>query len=231
MGTVLAVGQTRLMQRLCAAVAIAAALVGGCSAAGVPIGERENVTPLSTDLAQSELEAIAWSIRDVVDVAVKSLLRAPPGAVTQQLTSTGTLTIQGTAEQPSDAAETLTLTLAYGAYHPKVHAAVSYPDWRLYSAVPANSASPTLTLDFTNEPLAAGDPIGFIRGTFAGAVGLAKANNLDGYEAVDARLAIDGELTRDAGGNVTWQLLHIRGVIYSPTFDIHYYNDASIPNP
>ena len=219
------------MQQLYACVAMAAALVGGCSAAGVPIGNPENVTPLSTDLAQSELEAIAWSIRDVVDLAVKSLLRAPPGAVTQQLTSTGTLTIQGTAEQAVDAAETLTLTLAYGAYHPNVSAAVSYQDWRLYSAIPANSASPTVTLDFMNEPLAANDPNGFIDGTFRGAVGLAQANSLNGLETVDARLAIHGELTRDAGGNVTWQLLHISGVIYSPTFDIYYYNDASIPNP
>jgi len=220
--------QYALMQRLCACVAIVSALAGGCSAAGVPIGEPENVTPLSTDLEQAQLEAIAWSIRDVVDVAVKSLLRAPPGAVMQQLTSTGTLTIQGTAEQPNDAAERLTLILAFGAYRMTLGDAPTYPDWQLYSAVPANSASPKLTLDFTNEPLAASDANGSIDGTFAGAVGLAHGL---GYETVDARLAVHGALTRDAGGNVTWQSLHVSGVIFSPTDNIHYYSDASIPNP
>jgi hypothetical protein len=211
------------MQRLCACAALASALVGGCSATAVPIAEPEHVTALSTDLAQSELEAIAWSIRDVVDVAVKSLLRAPPGAVSQQLTSTGTLAFQGTASQPGDAAETLTLTLALDGYEPKVHAAVSYTDFRLFAGTPA------LTLDFTNEPLATNDDIGNIGGTFEGAVGLARAKGAGGLETVDARLAIRGQLARDANDKIVWQVLHISGVIYSPTFDEYYYNDASIP--
>jgi hypothetical protein len=202
---------------LCACAVIA--VVSGCSAAGLPISEPEHVTTLATDISQSELEAIAWSIHDVVTVAVKSLLRAPPGAVTEQLTSAGTLTIGGTAAQPGDAAETLALTLAFDGYQPKVDAAVTYPDWRLSSAEPS-----TLTLDFTNISTNDG---GDINGAFAGTVALAPVKRADASSNVEARLAIHGLLPH-AGDPATSTLLHVSGVIYAAAFG-YYYNDASVP--
>lgn len=209
--------------RLSACAVIACAIVGGCSADGVPIAEPEEVTPLSTAVPQSEIEAIGWSIRDVVNAAAKSLLRAPPGAVAVQLTSSGTLTIEGAAAQPGDADETLMLTLAYDGYRPRFSAAVPYTDWALSSA-----GTPTLTLAFTNEPLALQDPIGFIDGTFAGAVELARVNSAATSDEVDARLDIHGQLSGSTGDTTVWQVLHISGVIYSPAFG-YYYNDVSIP--
>ena len=203
--------------RLCTCVLL---VVAGCSAAGVPIAEPEEVTPLATAIPQSELEAIAFSIRDVVNAAATSLLRAPPGAVTVQLSSSGTLTVEGAAAQPGDAEESFSLTLAYDGYRPKINAAVPYTDWALSSA-----ERPALTLAFTNEPLALHDPVGFIDGTFTGAVTLATAKSAD---PVDARLDIRGQLTGSTGDSGVWQLLHVSGVIYSPAFG-YYYNDVSVP--
>ncbi|MGZ5676831.1 MAG: hypothetical protein ACXWHC_18710 [Usitatibacter sp.] len=213
------------MKRLPRWSALAFAFVAGCSAAGLPSSEPEHVEPLSTTVPQSELEAIAASIRDVVGVAVQSLLRAPPGAVTKQLMAAGAMTIEGTAEQPSDTAETLTLAVAYDAYMPKVSAAVAYTDWRLSSASP-----PQLTISFTEEPPPNSDQLGFIAGKFAGTLAVSRGKNASSSDDVDARLTVVGQLKEDASGKVTWQVLHVSGVIYSPAFD-YYYNDASFPQP
>src|SRR3569833_3553077 len=111
-----------------------ALVVCGCSATGVPIVEPEHVTPLATAIPLSESVAIAWSITDVVRAAKSSLLHAPPGAIATQLESGGNMTIAGTATQPADRAETLTLTIAYDGYKPKIDVAVMYPDWTISSA-------------------------------------------------------------------------------------------------
>jgi hypothetical protein len=203
---------------LCACALIA--VVGGCSAAGVPIYEPEHVTTLAADVAQSQLEAIAWALKDVVVVAQKSLLRAPPGPVTErQLTSSGTLTIQGTAAQPTDTAETLTFTLAFDGYHPKINAAVPYTDWKLSS-----STQPTLTLAFTH--LSAND-LGFVDGTFVGTVAIAQVKSADAASDVDARLTIHGQLPRDLTDTTILQRIDVSGVISSPAFG-YYYNDAVV---
>jgi len=202
---------------LCACALVA--VVGGCSAAGVPIYEPEHVTTLATDIPLSELEAIAYAIKDVVVFAQKSLSSGPPVAVAAQLTSGGTLTIAGTTSQPGDDAEAFALTVALDAYHPKILAAVTYPDWQLSSAGPL-----TLTLDFTSiSP----NDIGFVDGTFAGTVALARVKSADAASDVDARLTIHGQLPRDLTDPVTLQRIDVSGVIFSPAFG-YYYNDATV---
>jgi hypothetical protein len=129
-------------------------VIAGCSAAGVPIYEPEHETALSTAVAQSELEAVAGVVRDVVSMAVPALLQAPSGAIAQQRTTSGTLGIAGTADQMSDTAETLTMTVACDAYMPTITTAVRYTDWRFSTTA---AALPTLTLAFTDEPMAKND--------------------------------------------------------------------------
>jgi hypothetical protein len=212
--------------RAIASALIASFVAAGCSAAGVPISQPEYVKSLATTLLQSELEAIAWSIRDVMVAAVPNLLRAPPGPVMQQLTAAGTMTFRGTAAQPSDTEETLTLTVAYDGYETIIKAAVAYTDWRLSSPSPS---LPTLTIDFTDEPTPGSHQLGYIGGSFAGTVALARGKSSDSSDNVDARLTLQGQLAEDATGKVMWQVFHISGVIYSPAFD-YYYNDATFPN-
>ncbi len=206
---------------------IASLVAVGCSAAGVPISQPEHIQSLSTALPQSELEAIAWSIRDVIAAAVPALLRAPPGPVMQQVTASGTMTFRGAADQPSDTEETLALTVAYDGYQPTIRAAVPYTDWRLSSPPPS---LPTLALDFTDEPTPNSNQFGYIGGRFDGTVALARSETPDNSDSVDARLTMQGQLAVDGTGKVVWQVLHISGVIYSPRFD-YYYNDASFPYP
>ena len=205
---------------------MACVFAAGCSAAGVPISEPEHLVPLATGASLSQVEAIAWSIRDVIDLAVRSLLRAAPGDVTEQLTAAGTMTLAGTATQPSPTAETLSLGVTYDGYEPKIDAAVPYTDWRLSSGTlpPA-----TLTIDFTEEPTA-NNELGFIGGTFDGSLLVARAKSQDAVETVDARLSIAGQLKADSAGKVAWQVVHISGVIHSPASG-YYYNDASFPGP
>jgi hypothetical protein len=88
---------------------------------------------------------------------------------------------------------------------------------------------PTLTIDFTDEPTPDSHQLGYIGGSFDGTVALAHSKSSDNSDNVDARLTMQGQLQADASGKVMWQVLHISGVIYSPTFD-YYYNDASFPD-
>ena len=198
----------------------------GCSAAGVPIAEPEHLEPLSTDVPLSEFEAIAWPIRDVLVLAVPSLLRAPPGALSDQVTATGAMTLDGSATQPSETAETLTFAIVYDGYRPHIRAAVPYSDWRLSS--PPGAAS-TLVLEFTGEPIA-GAGVGTIGGRFDGPVVVARSAPSDPGDTVDARLTIDGQLLRDEkSGDVKWQVVHVSGVIYSAAYG-YYWNDATFPD-
>jgi hypothetical protein len=203
-------------------VAVAAA---GCSAAGVPIAEPEHLAPLSTQVPLSEFEAIAWPIRDVMVLAVPTLLRAPPGDLDEQLAATGTMTLSGAAAQPSDSAETLTLSVGYDGYAPRIHASVPFTDWRLSSDPGATS---TLILEFTDEP-ADTTSIGYINGRFDGTVVVARSDPADRGDAVDARLTIRGQLWHDAAGKVMWTVLHVSGVIHSSAYG-YYWNDASFPD-
>jgi len=201
-----------------------ALVVCGCSAAGVPIVEPEQVTPLATAFPLSESVAIAWSITDAVRAAQRSLLHAPPGAIAAQLVSGGNMTIAGTATQPADRAETLTLTIAYDGYKPKITAAVMYTDWTLSSAT-----APTSTIAFSNEPLAP-DELGAIDGTFDGTIELAQSQEAGPGDDVDARLVFHGPLSLDEAGVTKVSTLLVSGVIYSPTFG-YYYNDTTIAYP
>jgi hypothetical protein len=205
---------------------IACVIASGCSAAAVPISQPEQIAPLATAAPLSAFEAIAWSIRDVINLAVPSLLHAPVGELNeQQLIAAGTLTIDGAATEADAASETLSLVVAYDGYEPKINAAVPYTDWRLSSGT---LALPALTLDFTDEPAANG--LGFIDGTFDGSVLLARAKSQDAADTVDARLSIIGQLKADSAGKIGWQVVHVAGVIHASS-GYYYYNDASFPGP
>jgi len=201
-----------------------ALVVCGCSATGVPIVEPEHVTPLATAIPLSESVAIAWSITDVVRAAKSSLLHAPPGAIATQLVSGGNITIAGTATQPADRAETLTLTIAYDGYKPKINVAVMYTDWTISSAT-----APTSTIAFSNEPLAPGE-IGDIDGTFDGTIQLAQGEETGPGDDVDARLVFHGYMSPDDPGMTKVSTLAVSGIIYSPAFG-YYYNDTTIGYP
>lgn len=198
-----------------------ALVVCGCSATGVPIVEPEHVTSLATAVPQSELEAIAWSLGDVIVAATSDWLSAPPGAVEANLASGGTMSIDGTLSQPADQAHSLRLTIAYDGYQPKISAAVPFTDWRISSTTAASA-----TIDFTEEPLAT-KQIGFINGTFAGTVELARVAQSDLVDEVEARLVLDGQLMRSATGKTFLYGLWVTGVIRSSDGGA-YYNQATV---
>jgi hypothetical protein len=208
---------------LARACALASLVAAGCNAAGVPIVDPEHVSVRTTEIDQSELEAIGGTIRDVVALLVPSLLDAPPGPVHMVRPSAlggGTLTIDGTAEPTADA-QTFTLTLTYDAYQTSLLGAVAYPSWRFSSATPA-----TLTFAFARVPMAPGAR-GSIDGSFTGTLTASQSRN-DGD--VDARLTISGFMLADDVAGTTWNALHVGGVIYSPTSG-YYANDAVFSRP
>lgn len=193
----------------------------GCSATGVPIVEPEQVTSLATAVPQSELEAIAWSLGDVVVAATNDWLSVPPGAVEANVTAGGTMTIAGTVSEPAGQAHTLTLTIVYDGYQPKISAAVPFTDWRISTTTAASA-----TIELTEEPMAT-KAIGFVDGTFDGTVELARVSPSDLVDEVDARLVLDGQLMRDATGKTFLYGLWVSGVIRSSDGGA-YYNKATV---